>query len=798
MIHITSRKGSAKKGFLLWVATLLFSVTLLTVATTVFYNKKAEATLPGWPGLVPFVVPTAEFNKLYHCNEFVYPWNTNRWSPWVSQWISKSGSPTVTSVNVAYGASAVALDYWIAAATCIYSPNSVIDTNTLVSNSRVLSAPPGSYTFAYINGSQLYFRLGSGSLVGSFQRVGKAFELRRTGGFRASGDYVIQLDTRTINHFPGAPNFRCVATTPTPPSTTSLTNFAPCPFTQPTIRIHINVIGGPAAVAVYEDCTTDEAVIQANASTAGDIILDYKMWTGATEPSAWTPAVPHSKYYTGGPPNLEWRIPLPNPTLRWHVRAKVTKAGLTSESYRDVGPCASPTGSYTADPHPSPPNLTPNEEDPSDAVFDGNYDINSPVDVTGTIKLTRHYYIQKFSGATTDLSNATTTLSASEKRTGNHTLPTGTEALPALDAGDAVCQVITIDPGSADVDLSTGALSSPGAAIDSTPPACTYVVNKPYFSVYGGDVKAGGSIDNGGGCSALAASPPPILAFLIGNQRGAGTQLAGFAKGIIAGFATSKLNTPADAYGLAFANNVAGTGGLYGDDSCVTGYELDDSLNSGGLTGAGPFDITTGAWSPGGTTKYYFDHDITINGGSGGGIADKTKIALYVGGDLTINGNIYYENPSSWTSIKHIPSLTVIVAGNIYIDKSVTRLDGVFVSYADTVGNGGSIYTCTNGSSTYALTDNLIAPSVCGNQLVVHGSLIAKKIKWLRTYGSLRDAKGAPGEQPYTPSSPASVHAGELILSDPEIYLSSPALPKLNNSGAGGQFESIVSLPPVL
>ncbi len=296
---------------------------------------------------------------------------------------------------------------------------------------------------------------------------------------------------------------------------------------------------------------------------------------------------------------------------------------------------------------------------------------------------------------------------------------------------------------------------------------------KPYLAVYGGDVIAGGSLDNGSGCSAAASSP--ILTFLRGAGRGAGTQLAAFATGAITDFASAKLRssgTPTRPDGLKFANTPSM--GSFGGSNCVMGYAIPASADN--TISVSSVDISTLSG------KYRRSGNLTITGGS---IANGRKVVVWVDGNLTITGPmINYAGSGGWSNVNQIPSLYVIASGNIYIDNDVTDLDGVYVAH-------GTINTCTNGSSQYAANANFYAN--CNTQLVVHGSLVANTIKWLRTYGTLRDASA--GEHPYGGTDPK---AGELIISGPEMYLAEPGLPIITGSGPGTQFQAITSLPPVL
>jgi hypothetical protein len=153
--------------------------------------------------------------------------------------------------------------------------------------------------------------------------------------------------------------------------------------------------------------------------------------------------------------------------------------------------------------------------------------------------------------------------------------------------------------------------------------------------------------------------------------------------------------------------------------------------------------------------------------------------------------------------------------GNIYIDKSVTQLDGIYLAK-------NKIYTCAQAPipTTFvpvpinSLYDN------CNNQLVVHGSFVANKVNFMRTYGSLRDEKAISSSCTARiggrfrvvlvcpPPSPSCSNAGtaaptmrqtcaaEVFEYTPDMYLSDPKTQKVNNGAI--IYDAITSLPPVL
>jgi hypothetical protein len=116
------------------------------------------------------------------------------------------------------------------------------------------------------------------------------------------------------------------------------------------------------------------------------------------------------------------------------------------------------------------------------------------------------------------------------------------------------------------------------------------------------------------------------------------------------------------------------------------------------------------------------------------------------------------------------------VSGNIYIDKDVQELHGVFVAQKNGA-SGGDINTCTtlNGGSVTLIHQY----AECSKQLNVYGSMMAEgTLSLARTDGNL---VGVPG----TPAEPA-----ESFRYGPELWLSS--------DGATLDTQAYASLPPVL
>ncbi len=307
--------------------------------------------------------------------------------------------------------------------------------------------------------------------------------------------------------------------------------------------------------------------------------------------------------------------------------------------------------------------------------------------------------------------------------------------------------------------------------------ACVQVVRKPYVKVFGGDISAGNGIANAAGtCTSTAAS-------IVGwNKRGpsyagAGVQYAAFAVGAIRDVATASTNTAGAAApsGLAFANT--GTngatglfGGSYGQLPCMRNYYASrPSITK-------PLPATVGSIVASGV--YASDTDVTLGGGI---VGPGTRATVYVDGNVYVTGNITYGG--SWTPAS-VPLFRLIVRGNIYIDRSVTQLDGFFVAQPKNPGTGGTLYTCATSAAPLVPSASLAA--TCGNLLTVNGGVAAERILLLRAHGSLSQS----GQfDPYT-----STTMAEKFNFSPALWIAQPA----DEQPDMPRYDSITALPPIL
>ena len=312
------------------------------------------------------------------------------------------------------------------------------------------------------------------------------------------------------------------------------------------------------------------------------------------------------------------------------------------------------------------------------------------------------------------------------------------------------------------------------------------VYSKPYLSVNGGDVSAGGGVVTVSS-STFKPVASPSCAINNGaqiaswNKRntsasaggtvydGAGTSVAGFALSDITDFSSGQASV-ATPIGLSFANNSVGAGTTVKNDP--------QSGQFGGQFGAAPgcdptivnTALSTGNILPNAAAAPGASGAFTISGGVG-----SNNIYVLKGANVVINNDITDAGGSnpSWADVPSIPHFQLVVlGGSIYIGPNVHNLDGLYYAAPDSNGIGGEIYTCANGTTPVAKTS---LSANCSQDLTVNGSLMAKRLYLLRTAGTLNDAPNGA--------------AAETINYSPEVWIT---------TGGSSKDDAYTSLPPVL
>jgi hypothetical protein len=110
-----------------------------------------------------------------------------------------------------------------------------------------------------------------------------------------------------------------------------------------------------------------------------------------------------------------------------------------------------------------------------------------------------------------------------------------------------------------------------------------------------------------------------------------------------------------------------------------------------------------------------------------GPITYRGKYTIKANGDVYITNNIENATNSSDYSDPAKIGVLLIAANNIYIDKSVERVDAILMA-------NNNIITCTNGSNPNIASANW--DSDCRNTLTINGSLSAANIEFRRSIGT--------------------------------------------------------------
>jgi len=355
---------------------------------------------------------------------------------------------------------------------------------------------------------------------------------------------------------------------------------------------------------------------------------------------------------------------------------------------------------------------------------------------------------------------------------GNTTLATETiAAIPIGNRNQTICRSLYVNPSTAG-----------GSALGTE--SCVHIVIKPYARVYGGDIAAGGGVMTAPDVCA-ANNGAAIIGW---NKRdatysGAGVQFAAYALNTIADTASSSLGGGATSpTGLSFANTATDTpngnfGGSFDSMPCIPNYW--DTLPVSG-TQAVPASI--GAM----TSGIYYRNNPNTYISSPGNVDPGERITVYIEGDLHLNLNVTYTSP--WTTAT-APYLRVIVHGNIFINRGVTQLDGLYVAQPLDDGTKGIIYDCADtvpSPYTPLVLDGTLASKCSLAKLTVNGAFVAKQVQLLRTVGTLHASPGGT-------EASSSANIGEVFNYTPALWMVQP--PATSGSAT---YDAIATLPPIL
>lgn len=321
----------------------------------------------------------------------------------------------------------------------------------------------------------------------------------------------------------------------------------------------------------------------------------------------------------------------------------------------------------------------------------------------------------------------------------------------------------------------------------------------PFLRVNGGDTTAGVSFSAPSGTSVVPCSSAAhnIEAGVVSSNRntapnysGAGGSYAVYAMNYIQSFAPDQ-GKGRGATSLSFSNvdypddgansiqaDIGRFGGLFGSAPCIDYWgakPADSQLTP--LAASASLNSLSG--------KYRYTGNLTIGNSL---IQDRSKLTIYVKGDVSINGDIVYQgNDTSWVDTVDIPNFRLIVSGRIFISSTVSQLDGLYVAIPDadyitatssfTTPAKGTISTCSTGFTSInpllAASNGMVA--TCSRRLTVNGSFVANQMFLLRTFGTV-----------------SSNEPAEVFNYTPELWLAP------TDAATVGSYDTMTGLPPIL
>lgn len=341
----------------------------------------------------------------------------------------------------------------------------------------------------------------------------------------------------------------------------------------------------------------------------------------------------------------------------------------------------------------------------------------------------------------------------------SHTYNYGTSG---VQPGDQYCPHVSIYPATG-YHGPSGDLPGYDAGTGDVAGSCVTIDNEPYFKAKG----SGGISANTGVytptnvCPAqVNGSGQPLNSGLLagwndnllpaGTERGSGSELSALALIQITGVASAQTDITRSPTDLTFANNGNPAGSI---SSSVDSPLLGGNLGGGGgctnvptiaatqTLAKGSVGAPTALPTGGGT--YQTAGNLYLGGGT---VSGTTPTAIHVNGNVYLSAPITYGSNPSWTDTNGSysgPSFTIVATGNIYISNNVTELDGIYYAQPTTASAGGTIYDCATNLA--ALSPSYDFYHNCNNQLLVYGSFVADNVKFLRTFGSLRDEEPTTG-----------------------------------------------------
>jgi hypothetical protein len=451
-------------------------------------------------------------------------------------------------------------------------------------------------------------------------------------------------------------------------------------------------------------------------------------------------------------------------------------------------------------------------------------------------KVTRTFFKRAPDGSRTPLAGVSTPTANPDIRdfvSRSYSDDTYNISLGSYVTGDGYCVFIVLDRGKGwrgpSAYQNEGTAEANNCGVGGSPPPQP-VVSRPYFRTYGADTVAGGGFGSNcavGDAKIAAFTRPLIKQNSIDKEGGSGSQLAAMALGNISGFtsASTRSTNPLLPIGLSFANTVNNSGnrdagpdtmqpntggGMLNNGWCAPDYFTKTQYPEGSpfknttSNNANPLNIMT--LDDKKQSQFVIPGQVKKLKSSNASNYRKHH-AIYVEGDVYIEDNIKYDTTFTG-SIDSIPSFALVVKGNIYVDRKVTQLDGLYIAQPKADGTKGKIYTCADNSGA-PITDATVLFNECGGniqyvgndrvacniqsgeprQLTVNGAFVAQRVVLNRAGYTVGCAKFQ--EQANTSK------AAEIFKFSPEMYLSPPFFSP-RSTATSGDYQYITTLPPIL
>lgn len=299
--------------------------------------------------------------------------------------------------------------------------------------------------------------------------------------------------------------------------------------------------------------------------------------------------------------------------------------------------------------------------------------------------------------------------------------------------GTRVCRILAVDPPTH--------RSSPRNRWSTA--SCVIVAKRPSVHFMGGDISVGNPYQQTTGSCALRSGTGGIYTVASDTDNGSVTEYAAFVRGLIqfqqsAGHGFGTGSRPAAASSafearlrmqqLGFANTADGGNGVgeLGGDECMTDYYAKFSSQIQPRTNGGSPNISLSGMDD---ERLHFGGNRRIVSAN---IRDGASILIVVEGDVFIDDDITYQSSGGYGSVDDIPSVAIIAGGDIIINESVDRIDGILISKQ-------TLHTCSDRSGALSSND-------CNEQLTINGMVMTERLNLRRTFGAQKPNTDQPAE----------------------------------------------------